>query len=258
MTMSLDPNQNNLIGQPPPEQNQQVPAPVTINMPPPAPTPEPPMSSEQLTEMFNAERERVRKEEKDKLYPQLQALNEQVNALTREREERLAAEQAEQQRLAEEARLRQEEEMSARERLEQYKTEQDQRFAQLEEERNREAALRQKEAEFFKISQYRLERLAQEADAIAPQFVDFVNGSNEEQIDQAIETVKAKTAEIVAQVQQVQVGQRREIVPPISGMPPVDNPGGGGEQQRTLSPAEIQDADRGIRSIPLSAFGGGK
>jgi len=213
---------------------------VVVNVPPPAAPPATPMSAEQFEAMLNAERERVRKEEKDKLYPQIQTLNEQLQVLSREREERLAAQQQAEQEAAELAKQKAEEEMTARDLLRQYQTESEQRFNELLAERDRERALREKEGEFARVAEYRFRRLAEESDTIAPQLADYVGGASEEEIDRSIALAQQKTAAILAEVQQAQVGQRRSVAPPVSGMPPVDMTGGG-EQQRALSADDIRN-----------------
>lgn len=240
MTMQppgIDPGQ-----QPPPQQQQ----PVIVNVPP-APPAQPIgdfISRADAERLINEERERVRKEEKDKLYPQLETLGQTVKQLEDERNTRLAAEEEAARQAAETERLRQEEAMTALERLEQYKSEQDLRFEQLQREADTERALRAKETEFAQLSSYRYQRLQEEADNIAPQLADLVTGNTQEQINQSIETMKAKTAEILNEVAQANLTQQRTLAPPISGAPPVDMSAmAGGDQQRTLTPDDIRDMD---------------
>lgn len=221
----------------------QGPAPVTINMPPPAAPPEdPPLTQSQFDKLLNAERERVRKEEKDKLYPQIEEQQRQLAELQAKEDAREAERVAEEQRLAEEERVRQEESMTALQRLEEYKSEQDVRFAALEAERDRERVLREKEQEFGRIQEYRARRMAEESGEIAPQFLDYITGVTEDQIEVSLESAKSKTAEIVAEFQQAQLGNRRQVAPPISGTPPVD-PGVGEGNTRTYSPDDIRGMD---------------
>lgn len=237
MTMT-PPDPNLQQQQPPPDPQNPPPVSFTVNNPP-APAP-PPASTAELEALFNAERERVRKEEKDKLYPQIETLGQQVAALTKEREDRLAAEQSAQQAAAEQERQRLEAEQTQLQRFEVMQQEQANKLHELEEVANRERAMREKEAELAQITQYRWDRLQQEQENIAPQLADFVSGTTKEQVDKSIELVKAKTAEILSKVQEQQLGARREMAPPISGAPPVDMMGQG-ENQRTLTAAEIRD-----------------
>ena len=76
-----------------------------------------------------------------------------------------------------------------------------------------ERTLREKEAQFATLVEYRHTRLAAEEEYnIAPQLVDFVTGNSEAEIDASIDRVKAKTAEIMAQVAEAQ-GQRQRQRP---------------------------------------------
>lgn len=219
-----------------------IPGQVIVNVPPaPAPVDNSPTAAEIQT-LLDGERERVRKEEKDKLYPQIEDLKSQVQTLAQEREERLAAEQENAQQRAEAERLAQEAEMTALQRLEQYQSDQDRRFSELEAERDRERALRERESEFSRVVEYRARRMAEESSMIAPQLLDYISGTTEEQIEQSIEMAKAKTAQILEEVSQAQLGQRRQTSPSISGVPPVDMMGGG-EQQRSLSAEDIRNMD---------------
>lgn len=233
-----------------PAQQQQPPAappaPTPLSIPvqaPPAP-PTMPLPAGMSQEQFNAfmaDREAaVRREEKDKLYPRIEELNASVQTLTQEREARLQAEQDALQQAADEERLRQEAEMSSKDLIAQTEANFNRQLQELKDERDREAALRQREGEVAAAAEYRHRRLVEESDHIAPQLVDFVQGMTPEQIDQQIEMAKAKTAEILAQVQGAQLNQRRQAAPPIAGVPAVDMPG---DQvtERTLTPQQIRD-----------------
>ncbi len=223
---------------------------IHVNVPSPEPPAEPPegyISRDQLEEILNAERERVRQEEKDKLYPTIEELKTQTKTLTEEREQRLQAEAEEQQRLAEEARLAQEAEMDVTTRFESYQSEMDKRFKDLEAERERDRAMLEQERQFSQLAEYRARRVSEESADIAPQFLDYITGNTEEQIEGAIASAKAKTQEIIEQFNQAQLNDRRTSAPPIAGAPPVDPTQITGEQQtqeltaediRNMSPAE--------------------
>jgi hypothetical protein len=214
---------------------------VIVNVPS-AQSEEPSPTAADIQALLDAERERVRKEEKDKLYPQIDELKNQIKTLAEEREARLAAEQTIEQQRAEEERLAREAEMTALQRLEEYKSEQESRFADLIAERDRERALREREAEYARVAEYRARRMAEESNEIAPQLLDYISGSSEEEIEHSIQTAKAKTAQILEEVAQAQLGQRRQTSPPVSGIPPVDMLGGQ-EQQRSLSAEDIRNMD---------------
>lgn len=225
-----------------PGQGQQIPAPpasapVTINMPPQPPAPPQPLTNDSVAEMI----ERARREEKDKLYPQIEDLKGQLGTLTKEREEREAAEAAEQQRIAEEEKQRIEEDSSAKELLEQYRSESEQRFQQLIEDRDAERALREKEQLFSAVNEYKMRRLMEEQDHIIPELADFVKGSTPEEVEASILVVKEKTAKMMADIQSAQQDQRRLVPLPVSGAPALDPNAMGGVETRTLTAQEIRD-----------------
>ena len=251
---TIDPATGLPVGQQPPPPPAYTPPPVppiTVQTPPPPPPPpgDDMIPRATVQQMIDAERERVRQEEKDKLYPELQSQREQLQALNADLESRRRAEaDAEAQRLEAE-RLAAEADQTALQRLDQYRSEQDQRFAAIEAERDQERALREREVEFSRLQQFRATRLAEEAADIMPQFADYVTGGTEEAINQSIELAKQKTAQVVAEVQGVQQQQRQQIPFPVSGQPPVDmqgTSGGGGERQLTAQE---------IRDMPIEEYG---
>lgn len=200
------------------------------------------ISRAQMEQILNEERERVRKEEKDKLYPRIEELDSTVKTLKDAEEareaERLAAEQA----AAEAERLRQESEMTALERLQQTESTWEQRFAEMQADRDRERVMREKEAQLGQLQAYRAQRMAEESSDIAPQFLDYITGGTMEEIEASIASAKQKTAEIVNEFQQAGLQNRRGAAPPIAGAPPVNPADMTGEgQTRTLSAQEIAD-----------------
>lgn len=240
MTM-IDPATGQVI----PVQQQPQPAPVApapfiVQMPPAAPpAPTPGITQEQFMEMV----EKVRKEEKDKLYPQIEELKSQVGTFTKEREDLAALAAAEQARLEEEARQQQQQEMTAIQRLEEVDLEWKQRFNQQQQELETERALRAKEAEFAQLAEFRARRIAEESDNIVPQLVDMVGGNTPEQIEQSIARMKEKSAQMVADIQAATTGQRRQASFPVSSGPPIDMAGLGSEGTRTLSADDIRGMD---------------
>jgi hypothetical protein len=253
--MSPDP------GQPPtytPTAGGQPPMPIVINTSPPqAPPPAPPSYSQAE---FDAMREAVRKEEKDKLYPTIEGLQQEVKTLTVDLESRQAAEQAAQQRAADDERARQEAEMSALEQFQRAQEQRDSEMATLKEDIERERVLRQRESDLIELERYRVQRISEEADNISPDLVQFVAGSTQEQIEQSIARVKQSSAAIVAQTQEVltraglpqpgypqgqglPVPGQQQIIPglPVTGAPPIDMAAQMTNGQRTLSAQEIRD-----------------
>jgi hypothetical protein len=173
--------------------------------------------------------EQARREEKNKFYPEFEQVNERLKAFEKGEQERADAQLEIERQEAERQRLAQEEEMSARELIAQrdrQQAEKDQEIAEqlraMREDRDRERVLREKEIEFSRLNDFKHRRIMEEQDNIAPQFIDFVRGSTEQEIDASIEMVKGKTQEILQVVQQQQLQQQRQTAPPIGGQPPID------------------------------------
>ena len=221
-----------------------VPAP-TQQTPPPPPPPEGQFVTREEHERMLAQ---VREEEKNKLYPQIQQQSEALRVLNEERDQRIAAEQAaEQQRQAEEqARLT--EESSAKELLAQTEKHFQSQLDEMRQSHERERAIFAREQELAALNEYRITRIGQERDSIAPQFDDLVRGNNQAEIDASIEDMKARTGQIVAEFQAANGGapaggQTRTPAPlPVSGTPTHDMAAlTGQEGQQTLSPQDLYD-----------------
>jgi len=227
--------------------NQPPPGSVTViqQQPPVAP----PTLSPELQALFDAERERVRQEEKNKLYETLEQQRtaaeqqrQQLEVLTQERDQRLAAE-AEQQRLAsEEAERLRQAEMSAIERMQEIERQADEKLRQANETIERERILRERETAYSEVLQYRAARLAEESDNIMPQFIDFVRGNTREEIDATIADVKGRTDAIMNEIQQTQQQGRQALNMPVSGAPVVSAEAlTGADGQRTFTNDDLRN-----------------
>jgi hypothetical protein len=176
---------------------------------------------------------KARAQEKAKLYPQIEKMQDEL-AKAKALAEQLAAKEAEreakrQAKLAErteEKKKKEEKELSFKELL----SKKEQEFqAQLEAERlerERAFALLDTERKFQDLMSYRAQRIEEERDSIVPQLIDLVSGSSEEEIEQSIETLKAKSAGIMQDVQQATASAKQSmagtrITAPASG--PLDN-----------------------------------
>lgn len=177
--------------------------------------------------------QKARAQEKAKLYPQLERLQEELSELRKEREERQALEAERnakrQQREAERAaekKAKEEDEMSFKKLLQ---TKEKEFQAQLEAERlerEKAFALLEKERELQELLQYRQQRLDAERDSIAPELLDLVQGNTKDEIEQSILRLKEKTAQIVESFAAASRNSRKEMVgasitAPASG--PLDN-----------------------------------
>ena len=211
--------------------------PVTTN----APESESPMSQQ-----FTAEDiAKARAQEKQKLYPQVEKLQEELALLKKEREEQQAKEAERAAKRAERAaetaaekKKQEESELEVRDLLAKKELEFQ---AQLEKERSeREAAfnLLHKEREYQEVQAYRQQRLEQEHENIIPEMRDLVSGNTVDEIEQSINVLKEKSAKIFESVTEAQQQTRKEMVGsritlPSSG--PLDND----SAQANLSPENI-------------------
>lgn len=202
--------------------------------------------------------EQARKEEREKLYPQLTKRDEQFKTMEQEVAELRKAEAARQKErdkaaaAAEQARKEKEEaELSAKDLLAQRQQEWDkqleavrqqseQQVAALRAENEQREAIFAKERDFQALQLYIRDQVAAHQDDIAPELIDLINGNTQEEVDASVARMVEKTAAIVA-------GMRAATQQARAAMPGV-SPGGGtagivpgldtGEQQ--LTPEDIK------------------
>jgi len=199
-----------------------------------------------------ADLQRARKQEKDKLYTKLEDMQAKLAAVT-EQSEAEAKSRAEAKAKAEEiARKKHEEELSAKDLLAQRETEWaakieslntdwSSKFESLAQEREQEKALANKEREFNTLQNYTQQRLDAEKDNIAPQLIDFIDGRTTEEIDSAIEKAKQKSAEIAEQARAaIAAIQSQTRGVSVSGYGTA-SPFGGEEVTRQYSPEDINN-----------------
>jgi DNA repair exonuclease SbcCD ATPase subunit len=175
----------------------------------------------------------ARKQEKDKLYPQLEKLQEEISILRKERENANALEaQREAERAAKRAereaerKAKQEEDMSVKDLLKAKESEWQKKLEAEAAERERAFALLQREREFQELQNYRQQRLEAERDNIMPELLDLISGNSKDEIEQSILGLKDRTAKILDSVAQAAQQNRKEMVgarvtAPASG--PLDN-----------------------------------
>lgn len=155
---------------------------------------------------------RVRQQEKDKLYPQIDELKSELSVLKKEREERLKAEEDARRALEDEARKKAEAEMDLRSLLEQKEQEWNARLEAEKQERLAAQALLEREREFQALMDYRNARLAEEQDNIMPELLDLVEGSTPDEIEASIENLKARSQRILESAQSAMQNARRDMV----------------------------------------------
>ena len=193
--------------------------------------------------------EAIRRQEKDKLYDKISKLQEQVEVFNNEREEqkRLAEELAAKE--AEERRQREEAEMSAKDllmkkedefqqRINNVQQEWEQKFTMLQQEAEAQKALLEQERRYQELESYKSRRIAEEQDNIMPELLDFVKGNSEEEIENAISAVAARTSAIMTNIQQVMPQRQNLRGVPATGSTPI-GPLENMTEQQVLTSADI-------------------
>jgi len=190
---------------------------------------------------------KARAQEKAKLYPQVEKLQEELALLKKEREEREAveADRAEKRReraaqAAEEKKMQQEDEMSYKDLLKAKEQEFNAALLQERSEREKAFALLEREREFQELQQYRSQRLEAERNDIIPELVDLISGNSKEEIENSIANLKERSTKIFDSVAQASQQSRKDMVGTRATLPasgPLDND----SDQRTYSPTDISN-----------------
>lgn len=222
-------------------------------------------TAEQLEAARREAIEKARTEERDKLYPKINKQDEQFKAM---QEELAALKQAEADRAkelakrtadAEKAKQKAAEaELSAKELLEkrqaeweaqraQDKADQEARLAAIAEQQQLQQAMWDKEREMAQLAMYIRDQIEANRDNIAPELLDFIDGTTKEEVDASIERVKAKTAAIVEGMRQAQLQTR-------AGMPGVAPSGGATALTPGLDTGDRQLTPDDIKGMSMKDF----
>lgn len=191
--------------------------------------------------------QKARAQEKAKLYPQLEKLQEELSFLRQreqEREakeaERKAARAAREAEAAAEKKKQAESELEVRDLLAQKEQEWQTQLEAERLEREKAFALLDQERKFQELQQYRQQRLEQERDNIVPELIDLISGSSQDEIEASIADLRSRSAKIFESVAQVAQQSRKDmagtrITVPASG--PLDN----NSDSRTYSPDDVKN-----------------
>jgi chromosome segregation ATPase len=154
---------------------------------------------------------KVRSQEKEKLYPQIDKLKEELEDLKRQREEeaRMKAEQAAQEEAARKAAA--EDDLDVRSLLKTKETEWQEQLERERQERERAFALLEREKAFADLQNYRAQRLDQERESIIPELVDLVTGNTQEEVEASINGLKERSARILESAQSAMQNARKEM-----------------------------------------------
>lgn len=181
---------------------------------------------------------KVRSQEKEKLYPQIEKLKEELDSLKKAREEetlRVTEEEAKKAALNKEAL---EADMDVRQLLKNKEEEWQEQLERERQERERAFALLERERNFADLQSYRQNRLDQERENVIPELLDLVSGNTKDEIDTSIEGLKDRSARILESAQSAMQNARKEmtgtrVTSPSAG--PLET----NSDQRTLTADEI-------------------
>jgi DNA repair exonuclease SbcCD ATPase subunit len=181
---------------------------------------------------------KVRSQEKDKLYPQIEKLKSELEEIKQQREAELAAKQAEKEAQDAEERLRLEADLDVRELLKKKETEWSEQLERERQERERAFALLEREKTFAEIQNFRQQRLEEEREAIIPELLDLVTGNTQDEINTSIESLKDRSTRILESAQQAMQSARKEMTGSRVTAPPT-GPLDINSEQRNFTADEI-------------------
>lgn len=151
---------------------------------------------------FTAEQiAKAREDEKNKLYPQLEELKKTVSELTKERDDKLAAETKAREAAEKTAAEALKKDTDTRTLLEKQQEEWEAKFQALEAERAQERAVLDMERQYQELQAYRATAINAAQEHIVPELLDLVTGSTREEIDASIAGLAERSARIVEQMQ---------------------------------------------------------
>lgn len=161
----------------------------------------------------------ARAQEKSKLYPQLEKLQEELAILRKRDDERAASEaeraakrKAREAEIAAEKKAQLETEMDVKELLKTKESEWQKQLDAERQERQKAFDLLTREREYQELQSYRQQRMEQERNDIMPELLDLVDGNSKDEVEQSILRAKEKTAKILESVQAASQQSRKEMV----------------------------------------------
>jgi len=174
--------------------------------------------------------QRVREQEKSKLYPQIDSLKEEINLLKKDREAQLAEAAAIAKEKEEAARKLAESEMDVRALLEKKEQEWTAQLEEIRQEGARKDALLERERQYAELTAYRNRRLAEEQDNIMPELVDLISGNNADEIENSITGLRERSSKILESAQQAMQNARRDMKGTSTTLPPTMENNSGQQQ----------------------------
>lgn len=190
---------------------------------------------------------KVRAQEKEKLYPQIENLKSQLDVLNKEKEERDARkaekaakkQQEELQELSAKEQEAIEKELSAKDLIKKKEQEWKEQLERERQERERAFALLERERTFADLQNYRQQRVEAERESIIPELIDLISGSSREEVDASVESLKQRSAKILESAQFAMQNARKEMTGTRVTTPPL-GPMDDKMEQRQLTAEDIQ------------------
>lgn len=181
---------------------------------------------------------RVRAQEKDKLYPQIDKLKTELEELKKQREEELLAKQAEKEADDAAKRAAAEADMDVRELLKQKESELMEQLERERQERERAFALLEREKSFAELQNFKQQRIEEEREAIIPELLDLISGESQDEINASLESLKERSNRILESAQQAMQSARKEMTGSRVTAPPT-GPLDINSEQRNFTAEEI-------------------
>jgi len=205
-------------------------------------------ASEPTMQSFTADDlAKARAQEKQKLYPQMEKMQEELakakalaEDLASKEEQREAERNAKNAERAAKKKQEEEQELTFKELLSKKEQEFQSQLDAERLEREKAFALLDRERQFQDLMSYRAQRIEQERDTIVPQLIDLVSGNTQDEIEQSIAMLKEKSSSILASAQAAMQSAKQQMVgarvtAPASG--PLDND----SEQSSYSPDSLRD-----------------
>jgi DNA repair exonuclease SbcCD ATPase subunit len=158
---------------------------------------------------------RVRSQEKDKLYPQIENLKQEIEALKKEKAEKDARKAEQEAAEAAEAQAKEraklEEDLNAKDLIKLTADELREQLERERQERERAFALLERERSFAELQAYKQNLIETERDNIMPELLDLVTGNTPEEVAASVEGLKARSARILESAQSAMQNARKEM-----------------------------------------------
>ena len=208
--------------------------------------------------------EKIRQQEKDKLYKRIEEADTRVKSMEEQMAELAAEREAARKEADEKARMeqellrqREEQELSAKElllkreeefnaKLESIDQDYRRRFEEIEAQRTQQEALLEKERRLQELNSYTGRRMAEEQENIIPELIDLVSGNTEEEIENSIAVLRERSSAIIESIQQATQQQQGRL----RGVSPTAPPIGPMETQTEYQTLTADD----IRNMPMDQY----